>query len=259
LLQISDALDLPELEKLTQSSNPPILDIGKHARLKGIAEDIHVSLHSLAGILLQCSYTPPDSNLAIAWSVSPPSPQCITAPALEVDCIWHLYQALASRKSIGLPLTHIEAIKAGQLVTVVYGCKAGAEGGVIVDHPGHINAVIDASGTEQRFNITKSRSLVQITIVLVPGQKHLPMKQQTLDWISTHGGHLFVTTSMLRSRAEGQILPAQIQQNGFTAPTEIIPHDDFNPMPLEDSGNMIPDDDDGQDPDSDEVRSIFIF
>jgi hypothetical protein len=112
LLQISDALDFPELETLTQSSNPPILDIGKHARLKGISEDIHVSLHALTGILLQHSYTPPDSKPALAWSTSPPSPQCIATLALEVDCIWHLYQALASRNSIGLPLTHIEAMRA---------------------------------------------------------------------------------------------------------------------------------------------------
>ncbi|KAJ7222646.1 hypothetical protein C8J57DRAFT_1482271 [Mycena rebaudengoi] len=111
LLQISDALDLPELETLTQSSNPPILDIGKHARLKGISEDIHVSLHALTGILLQHSYTPPDSKPALAWSTSPPSPQCIAALALEVDCIWHLYQALALLEVVTLRVEQTQCNK----------------------------------------------------------------------------------------------------------------------------------------------------
>ncbi|KAF7367655.1 hypothetical protein MSAN_00829200 [Mycena sanguinolenta] len=50
---------------------------------------------------------------------------------------------------------------------------------------------------------------------------------------------------MLRSRSEDPVLPAQTQQttNGFTAPVEIIPHDDFNPIPLENLSSEIPGDD----------------
>ncbi|KAF7371680.1 hypothetical protein MVEN_00024200 [Mycena venus] len=105
LLLISYALGLPELEKVTNSANAPVLDIGKHARLKGITEDIHVSLHTLAGIILRRSYTELDPKPELAWSICPPSSQRLKDLAREVDCIWSLYCSLVPRNSVGLPLS----------------------------------------------------------------------------------------------------------------------------------------------------------
>ncbi|KAF7354259.1 hypothetical protein MVEN_01113900 [Mycena venus] len=209
LLLISYALGLPELEKVTNSVNAPVLDIGKHARLKGITEDIHVSLHTLASIILRRSYTELDPKPELAWSICPPSSQRLKDLAREVDCIWSLYCSLVPRNSVGLPLSDEAAVSVGQLVTVVYRCKPGAEG-IIVEHPGYLDAIMDSLRNTHRFNVTKTRSVVKITKVLVAGQKHHLMKQ-TLSWIAEHGGLLVVATT----------------------PADIGLHDEFNPIPMD--------------------------
>ncbi|KAJ7707928.1 hypothetical protein B0H16DRAFT_1824162 [Mycena metata] len=56
---ISEALSLPEIDIVLKTRNPPILDLGKYAKLKGVFEDPSISLVALAGAVLKMSFIAP--------------------------------------------------------------------------------------------------------------------------------------------------------------------------------------------------------
>jgi len=53
MLDIASTLDLPDVEKIAKSHNPPFLDIGRQAKLKGAVESPMAPLTTLAGICLE--------------------------------------------------------------------------------------------------------------------------------------------------------------------------------------------------------------
>ncbi|KAJ7759708.1 hypothetical protein B0H14DRAFT_2634363 [Mycena olivaceomarginata] len=48
----TEVLSAPELQDVLVAKNPPLLDLGKYAKLKGAADEPLSSLHALAGIVL---------------------------------------------------------------------------------------------------------------------------------------------------------------------------------------------------------------
>ncbi|KAJ7754699.1 hypothetical protein DFH07DRAFT_959733 [Mycena maculata] len=49
LQTISEVFGLPEIAEILKARNPPILDLGKYAKLKGVLDDPMASLHAIAG------------------------------------------------------------------------------------------------------------------------------------------------------------------------------------------------------------------
>ncbi|KAJ7772000.1 hypothetical protein DFH07DRAFT_937710 [Mycena maculata] len=190
LQTISQVFSLNEVVDLLKARNPPILDLGKYAKLKGVVEDPSVSLPALAGSEFLRS---------------------------EIDCQWQIYLSLRSRDSLGLPLQPVQATTHGQLVTLVQGCKPVAEGSIVAQHNGYLEAVMDAEAHTKRINISPSRSLIQISKVLVPGALH-SLHGQTMEWIFNHGAHAVVTTSQLHTRGETAPIPTDTMARVFSVP-----------------------------------------
>ncbi|KAJ7747954.1 hypothetical protein DFH07DRAFT_775902 [Mycena maculata] len=121
------------------------------------------------------------------------------------------------KDSIGLPLQPIQAITDGQPVTLVQGCKPIAEGTIIGTHSGYLNAAMDDQGHTLRINVSATRSLIQISKVLVPGAIHA-LHKQTMEWIFAHGKQAVVTTSQLHTRSETPPLPSDSLARAFAIP-----------------------------------------
>lgn len=153
---ICDTFSLTELATVLKAKTAPLLDLGKYSKLKGTTNDPLISLHALAGIVLQRSFSP---RLDLSSSSTQES------HFDEIDCQWQIFMCLHQRNSIGLPLQKIQAKTHGQLVTLVQGCKPVAEGSIVGHHPGYLDAVIDDLGGTKRINVSSSRSLITISKV----------------------------------------------------------------------------------------------
>ncbi|KAJ7847219.1 hypothetical protein B0H14DRAFT_3138560 [Mycena olivaceomarginata] len=162
LQTISQTFGISEIEKTLAGNNPPLFDLGK----------LQISLHDLAGIVLQKCFTVPQISSESSPWVLPTSEFLFT----ELDCLWSIYISLSSLDSVGLPVQPIQARTHGQLVTLV-------------------QASMDDEGHTKRVNVSSSRSLIRISKVLVPGAIH-SLHKQTLEWIMAHGGMAVVTTSI---------------------------------------------------------------
>ncbi|KAJ6470658.1 hypothetical protein C8R47DRAFT_1148854 [Mycena vitilis] len=254
LRTISRAFSLPELEKTLASHNPPVLDLGKYAKLKGCVDTASVSLHALAGIVLHKSFPTPHSSPSQVFYSLPTSDVLFA----EIDCLWNIYTSLSALSSVGLPLQPVQAKTGGQYVTLVQACKPIAEGHIIGHHAGYLDITMDAEGHTKKVNVSASRSLIQITKVLVPGAIH-SLHKQTIEWIFAHGGKAVVTTSQLHSRSAAP--PAQVAVTGpaFASPAPTVPssnEEEFIVSPpmaetdalelhrTEDMAMNVPDDDD---------------
>ncbi|KAJ7475335.1 hypothetical protein B0H11DRAFT_2235618 [Mycena galericulata] len=176
LQTISQVFSLAEIVDLLKARNPPILDLGRYAKLKGVVEDPSVSLSALAGVVLKNSFSAP--RFLHPWS----STTSLQNEFLrsEIDCQWQIYLSLRSRDSFGLPLQPVQATTHGQLVSLVQGCKPVAEGSIVAQHNGYLDAVMDAQAHTKRINISPSRSLIRISKVLVPGALH-SLHGQTME------------------------------------------------------------------------------
>ncbi|KAJ7719793.1 hypothetical protein DFH07DRAFT_784561 [Mycena maculata] len=141
LQTISQALSQPEIDTVLKTRSPPLLDLGKYAKLKGVLNDPSVSLTALAGVVLKRSFAAPQF-LPYPWSGNMSSQQNEFLFS-EIDCIWQVYVSLSERNSVGLPLQPTQATTHGQLVTLVQGCKPIAEGSIVAPHSGFLNAVMD--------------------------------------------------------------------------------------------------------------------
>ncbi|CAK5275411.1 unnamed protein product [Mycena citricolor] len=197
LERLASVFNLADLLTVLHSRNPPILDLGKLSKLKGAVNDHTATLHALAGAVLKRCYT--WSRLGDGlWD--------------KIDCQWQIYANLAAQSTVGLPLSPAQATKHGHPVTLVHG-------------------LMDVQGTTKRINITASRSLVQISKVLVPGDIH-SLHKQTLEWISAHGTSIVVSTSQLRTR--GRFEPVRVRPLANTIgvpapPTEVTDYPEFIP------------------------------
>jgi hypothetical protein len=160
---ISEGLFLPELRANLKLKNAPVLELGKYAKLKGVLTDPSSPLHALAGAVLRVSF-PTAEFPAYPLSLSTAAERNSHLFA-EIDCQWQIYVSLSRRDSLGLPLQPIQAAMHGQLVTLVQGCKAIAEGSIIGNHEGFLDVVMDDLGTKKRINVSASRSLVEISNV----------------------------------------------------------------------------------------------
>jgi hypothetical protein len=174
-------------------STTSLIELGQHAKLKGIVQNPLISLPALAGTILKKSLTPFTST-SNGWH-----PGYIRHLHEHIECIWQMYLSLREQDSIGLPLIQAQAQAHGQLVTLFHSQKPVAEGYIIWPHSGFLNVVKDDHGTMQRLNITPTRSLIQLTQILTPGYIHSPHKQ-CLQWIFNHEKQAVVYTSALRSR-----------------------------------------------------------
>ncbi|KAJ7914555.1 hypothetical protein B0H13DRAFT_2270697 [Mycena leptocephala] len=131
LQTISEILSVPELQDVLAAKNPPLLDLGKYAKLKGATDEPLSSLHALAGIILNRAFSMPEFPSSVAASAAQNQQK-----QAETD---------------------------GQLVTLVQGYKPVAEGCIIGRHIGYLDAVMDDAGHTKRINVSASRSLIQIS------------------------------------------------------------------------------------------------
>jgi hypothetical protein len=107
---------LPEISKLAKAKNPPILDLGMYAKLKGVVSDPSLSLHALAGVVLQHSFSLP-YHTSYPWNLSPALHNDLLYR--KIDCQWCIYAAIDQLNDLGLLLQPTQATKPGQLVTIV--------------------------------------------------------------------------------------------------------------------------------------------
>nr|GAT42352.1 predicted protein [Mycena chlorophos] len=188
LSTLAAVYDDEELRKAANARGGPLLELGLHAKLKGVLTTPTQSLHALVGIILERSFAPPRFGSA--------------PPALhdEVEAIWQCYLQLVPRDSVGLPLTPEQSREGGRLVTVVHGNKPVAEGIIIGQHPGYIDVAQPA--------------------VLTPNSIHR-LHAQTVQFIcDNHGGQMVVAASMLRTRSSTSPMSSTAMGHAFSAPAD---------------------------------------
>ncbi|KAF9065365.1 hypothetical protein BDP27DRAFT_1424927 [Rhodocollybia butyracea] len=189
MAKIMDVISLTfSIPSLTCAESPH-LDLGRLAKVKGVASDAFLPLSSLAPEVLKKKLP----NTIYTLSLMTP----VDILATEIDCIWKIYISLVQCNSVGLPLQPGTA-QAGQLVTLVASRKEVAEG-IILDHPGTIDVFMDENGTQKQLKITPAYYLIHIQKVLVPGSI-VPKNSQSLHWIFNHGGKAVVQTRTLQTR-----------------------------------------------------------
>ncbi|KIK66912.1 hypothetical protein GYMLUDRAFT_55535 [Collybiopsis luxurians FD-317 M1] len=201
ILCIATALNMPDLMSIA-SENGPFLDLGKLAKVKGAVQDAYAPLNSLALTVLK-------QRLPELPNISLPAPivgskHWSRTSALHIDTIWQIYLSLIQCNLVSLRL-HPSETQVSQLVTLVASCKEVAKG-IILDHNGKVEVVMDETGNTTQLKITPAYSLIQITRVLIPGSivsKH----NQTLQWIFEHGKKAVVQTRTLHTRPAIPPLP----------------------------------------------------
>ncbi|KAK6972117.1 hypothetical protein R3P38DRAFT_3486993 [Favolaschia claudopus] len=188
----------------------------------------------------------------------------------ELECLWEIYVTLSKLDSVGLRLQQTQAETNGQLVTLVQACKPVAEGSIVGQHEGYLDAVMDDEGNTKRINISRSRSLIKISKVLVPGAIHA-LHKQTMEWIMAHGSFAVVTTSQLHSRSETPPQSVSTAHPAFATPAPVVPADvieEFTPTrtssssdiefePVVGSVNLNEEDMDDSDLDGEDVLDSF--
>ena len=182
--------------KSSLKSNPAIIELGQHAKLKGVIRDAFPSLHVLVGTVLKKSFSPPTSAPS-SWD----STNYIQQLHTHIESIWQVYCSLSNLDSVGLPLVPFQVQKDGHLVTLFQGNKPVAEGHIVWPHPRFIEVINNDNGGLQQINISPTRSLIELTKVLTPGCIH-SLHSQSIQWIFDHGARAVVTTSTLRTRNE---------------------------------------------------------
>ncbi|KAK7008390.1 hypothetical protein R3P38DRAFT_3590324, partial [Favolaschia claudopus] len=263
LQTISQAFSIQDIEASLAGKNPSILDLAKYAKLKGRVDSPLASLHDLAGAILHKSFSIPAPTTP--WVA--PSSQTMSA---ELECLWEIYVTLSKLDSVGLRLQQTQAETNGQLVTLVQACKPVAEGSIVGQHEGYLDAVMDDEGNTKRINISRSRSLIKISKVLVPGAIHA-LHKQTMEWIMAHGSFAVVTTSQLHSRSETPPQSVSTAHPAFATPAPVVPADvieEFTPTrtssssdiefePVVGSVNLNEEDMDDSDLDGEDVLDSF--
>jgi hypothetical protein len=213
LSDIAASFNDPELHASLRS-NPALLDLGQHAKLKGAVSNPMTSLDALAGAILKKAFTPP--SIPECWD-SVTDTLTIEQLHSEVDCIWQIYILLSTRNSVGLPLVPSQTQLHDHPITLFQGEKPIAEGTLIWPHPSFLEAIDDDEGSKRRINITAKRSLIKLTQVLVPGAIHT-LHAQCIQWIYDHGRKAVVTTSTLRSRGATPPMPSTSLDCMFASP-----------------------------------------
>ncbi|KAJ3718540.1 hypothetical protein C8R42DRAFT_644315 [Lentinula raphanica] len=216
ILCIAAFLDMPDLKSIA-SHDGPFLDLGRLAKVKGVIQDAYVSLDSLTRAVLKKAL-PQISDISLPASLLGSSHWSRTS-ALHVDVMWQTYLSLIQCKSVGLRL-HPSETHPGQLVTLAAACKEVAEG-IILDHDGKVDVIMDENGNTTQLKITPAYTLVQINKVLVPGAI-LAKHKQTVQWIFEHGQKAVVQTRTLCSRSAIPPLPIDSVSSsilGIPAPT----------------------------------------
>ena len=198
LLDVGVAYDDSEIQSSLRS-NPPILELSQHAKLKGFVREGSASLHALVGKILEKCFNPPTPTEA--WNSVGYAKRLHT----HIETIWQVYLSLNVNTSVGLPLVKAQSETNGHIVTLFQASLPVAEGHIIWPRPNFINVVKDSNGEgNQKIKITPACSLIQITKVLRPNSIHR-RHGQCLSWIFDHGKQAVVTTSTLRTR--GAISP----------------------------------------------------
>ncbi|KAF5382845.1 hypothetical protein D9757_007324 [Collybiopsis confluens] len=200
LLEIAKCYNDNEIQ-VSLESNPAILEIGLHSKLKGAVTHAASPLNVLSESILKKSLSLPPVASISNWNL----PDYIQNLHNQVDCIWQLYKALYTCNSVGLHLALEQSQKNGHPVTLFHGDKPVAGGCIIWPHPGFINAINDNEGQTRQIRVTSTRSLISITQVLVPGSIHA-LHSQSIQWIFDHEKLAVVTTSTLRSRSQNQAI-----------------------------------------------------
>ncbi|KAF8223888.1 hypothetical protein L208DRAFT_1314736, partial [Tricholoma matsutake] len=150
--------------KSSLKSNHAIIELGQHAKLKGVIHHAFPSLHVLVGTVLKKSFSSPTSAPS-SWD----STNYIQQLHTHIESIWQVYHSLSNLDSVGLPLVPFQIQKDGHLVTLLQGNKPVAEGCLLWPHPQFIKVIDDDSGGLQQINISPTHSLIELTKVLTPG------------------------------------------------------------------------------------------
>ena len=206
LLDVAVAYDDPEIQ-LSLRSNPPILELNQHAKLKGFVREGSASLHTLVGKVLDKCFNPP--TLAEAWNSDGYAKRLHT----HIESIWRLYLTMNVNTSVGLPLVKTQLETNGHLVTLFQASVPVAEGHIIWPRSNFIDVIKDGEGNRQKIKITPSCSLIQVTKVLRPNSIHR-RHGQCLSWIFDHEKQAVVTNSTLRTR--GTISPISSSSLGVS-------------------------------------------
>jgi hypothetical protein len=197
LLDVALAYNDQEIQ-LALRSNPSILELSQHAKLKGFVREGSASLHALVGQVLNKCFNPPtDSD---AWDSASYAQQLHT----HIESIWQVYLSMSVNASVGLPLVKAQTETNGHQVTLFQASVPVAEGHIIWPRPTFIEVVNDEAGNLHKIKITPTCSLILITKVLRPNSIHR-RHGQCLAWIFDHEKQAVVTTSTLRTR--GAVFP----------------------------------------------------
>ncbi|KAF9052488.1 hypothetical protein BDZ89DRAFT_1032535 [Hymenopellis radicata] len=205
---VADALSLPDLRtNIRSSTNPSFIDLGEYVELLMI----------------------PMLRIMLLLALSELSNSAIDALYTETDSIWQLWIALSQREAVGLRLTPNQATLHACIGENLKPLRVMRDLRSSLTRPRYalcedmvplvqyLDAAMDVNGQTRRINITPSRSLIQITEVLVPGAIHT-LHRQTVDWIFNHGAQAVVATSQLRSRSSQSPLPSSSSIFGFSHP-----------------------------------------
>jgi hypothetical protein len=192
LLDVAVAYNDPEIQ-LALRSNPPILELSQHAKLKGFVREGSASLHVLVGKVLKKCFNPPTPTEM--WNSTSYAHRLHT----HIETIWQVYLSMNVNTSVGLPLVKAQLETNGYLVTLFQASVPVAEGLIIWPRSNFIDVVKDGEGNHQKIKITPTCSLIQVTKVLRPNSIHR-RHGQCLSWIFDHEKLAVVTTSMLRTR-----------------------------------------------------------
>ena len=147
-------------------SNPPILDLSQHAKLKGFIREGSASLHALVGKVLDKCFYPP--TISETWSSATYAHRLHT----HVESIWQVYLSMNTNTSVGLPLIKAQVETDGHPVTLCQASVPVAEGHIIWPRPNFIEVVNDGAGNHQKIKIPAICSLIAITKVLRPNSIH---------------------------------------------------------------------------------------
>ncbi|KAJ7204383.1 hypothetical protein GGX14DRAFT_646836 [Mycena pura] len=221
LATLSTLYNDEELRKVVTARGGPLLELGLQAKLKGAVSNPSLPIHALVGIILGRAFTPLDNSDPDLYSNNLHD---------EVEAIWQAYLKLAGQDSVGLPLTEVQGREDGRLVAVVHGNKAVAEGVILGVHDGFLEVDQPAVGNKpayrQHIKISRTRTLIQITKVLVPNSIHR-LHSQTVQFIyEKHDGQMVVAVSMLHTRNSTSPPSTTAVECAFSVPASGGSYDD---------------------------------
>ncbi|KAJ7153309.1 hypothetical protein C8R46DRAFT_1357190 [Mycena filopes] len=211
--------------QLAMRDSQQIIDLGRVAKTKGAVSDVKAGLSMLTGCVLGHSIAQTSTIRLSDWSLPQLTLDQQTLAAAKAYSGYRIWQTLMLDKSVGLP---VYVPIPGTLVNIRGGGSRVVALGTVVEQPplgSSISIRHGVEGGEKNINLTRTRILVQVDDIRIPGYEPA-LHKLSLEKMGPPPFQIVMTQSMVVTRnSEPPVEAPETANGGLGVPVDIATYD----------------------------------